>query len=526
MSKGTDDSRDTFRLRTLEAMQRVRTIPHSLAHERARPPALRRSPPYAAAILVPLVSTGISALMYPYFDQANLIMVYTFGVAYIALTFDRRETIVASILSVLAFDLVCTEPRYKITHSDIQYLVTLFILLGVSVLINGLASRLRDEAAATAEREGRTAALYRLSKELSNGGDPCELAGVAQREIASVFAADVALWLAGSPEPIASESRFESSPEDEASAHWALAHNEATERNGALFLPLRGSESAVGVLAFRPLVETAELTENQRNLLETFANGVGVAIERAQLATRSQQAILQAEGQKARNALLSSISHDLRTPLAAIASAAGAFSEGKGDSRAIAATIYHESIRLNLQIQNLLDMTRFQSGPIELRREWHSLEELVGICLHRMQRFLGAHSVSVRIAPDLPLLDIDGDLFSKVVMNLVENAALHTPSGTPIELTAGADSETIWIAVSDRGPGIPEADREKIFEPFVQANPNKKTGTGLGLAICQTIVQLHQGAIYAKNRHDGPGAEFVVTLPRPQHAPEVPIDES
>jgi len=512
-------------------MQRARPHPAALVGEK---PAAKPSPggrrAYAQTVAVTVLATAVCSAMYGYFDQANLIMVYMFGVAYIALNYGKREAILGTILSVLAFDVLCTEPRGWVTKSDVQYVVTLVIMMGVAMLITTLAHRLRAEVRASAERERRAEALYRLSKELSRQRDQRELAEVAQREIESVFAGDVAILLPGASAlevAAGSLSRFEQVAAELEAAGKALARSEPNQTEGALYIPLRGSHQAEGVLAFRPKEGTSlsifQDVEERRHLLETFANGIGIAVERARLARQSQEAMVQAEGHKTRNALLSSISHDLRTPLASIASAASAFSEGKGNAKELASAIYEESVRLNFQIQNLLDMTRLQSGEIVINLEWNSLEELVGLTIQRMRATLSGREVTAYVPPDLPMLMIDGDLVRKVILNLLENASVHTPAGTPVEITGGMDDEHVWLMVADRGPGIRRGQEVRIFERFFQSGAHPGSGVGLGLAICKTVMQLHQGSIWARNRADGPGAEFRVEFPLPTTRPEVPL---
>jgi two-component system sensor histidine kinase KdpD len=260
----------------------------------------------------------------------------------------------------------------------------------------------------------------------------------------------------------------------------------------------------------------------QLNLLETFANGLGIAVERTMLARESHEARIQAESEKMRNALLSSISHDLRTPLTSIAGAASSLRDGKGDSKQLADTIYQESIRLNFQVQNLLDMTRLQSGDVALKLDWQSLEELVGTALERTKDLLGNREVTIKMPEDLPLVYVDGQLIEKVVTNLLENVVAHTPEGSPIDISARAGISYIVLDVADRGAGIPKGEETKIFERFFQREARMNGGGfGLGLAICRAVMRLHDGQIWAENRRDGPGAVFHVEIPR-QTQPEVP----
>jgi two-component system sensor histidine kinase KdpD len=289
-------------------------------------------------------------------------------------------------------------------------------------------------------------------------------------------------------------------------------------------LPLSGGTGAVGVLAILPSEKNWPLAPIQKNLLETFANGLGLAIERTILAKESQEARLDAESERIRNAVLSSISHDLRSPLTAIAGAASSLKEGKGEKEQLADTIYHESVRMNLQVQNLLDMTRLQSGEVEPKLEWHSLEELVGMALSRTSELLKGRDVHVQLDTDLPLVRVDGDLIEKVIANLTENIAAHTPAGTEVEISARNLTEYVCLDVADRGPGIPKGMELRIFERFFRREEQRDgEGFGLGLAICRAIMKLHEGRIWAENRRDGAGAVFHVEFRKTGPPPEVPV---
>jgi len=486
---------------------------------------------YIATVLITAIATGISALMFHSFEAANLIMIYLLGVAIVANRFGPRESIVASVLSVLAFDFFFIEPRYTFAVADTQYLVTFGVMLIVAILISSLAIRLRSQASASTERERRTAALYTLSKELSKSRSKREICLVAAREIREVFNVDTAIFLFEKMlEPTASsDSGFERDTGESAVAQWCYEHNEPAGKgtntlpsSRGYYVPLRGGAGAVGVLGILPNAEAWPFAPAQLNLLETFANGLGLAVERTMLAKESHEARIQAEGEKMRNALLSSISHDLRTPLTSIAGAASSLRDGLGDEKQLASTIYAESLRLNLQVQNLLDMTRLQSGSVQPKLEWHSLEEIVGTALDRTRDLINRRSVEVNMPTDLPLVYVDGPLMEKVVINLLENVVAHTPEDSSVQISARAGITYIVLDVADRGPGIPKGEETKIFERFFQRDGRREGGGfGLGLAICRTIMRLHDGQIWAENRRDGNGAVFHVEIPRHQQ-PEVP----
>ena len=486
---------------------------------------------YAAAVGLTALITVVCSFLYGRIERSNLVMLYLLGVALVASRFGPREAILAIILSVSIFDLLFVPPRGMFTVYDTQYLITFSVMLAVGLLISTLTIRLRRQAESSAERERRTAALYTLSKELAKSRSKREIAKVGADEIRQVFDADACVLL-GDPSLeaiVSSDSGFERDSSEAAVASWCFQHNHTAGRgtdtlpgSRGYYLPLRGSSGAVGVLGILPNANSWPMPPAQLNLLETFTNGLGLAMERAMLAKESHEARIQAESERMRNALLSSISHDLRTPLTSIAGAASSLRDGHGDSKQLAETIYQESIRLNLQVQNLLDMTRLQSGDVQLKLGWQSMEEIVGTALERTKDLLQGRQVHVKMPDDIPLIYVDGQLFEKVVTNLLENVVAHTPDGTPVEITARAGITYIVLDVSDHGPGIPRGQEAKIFERFFQREDRQEgKGFGLGLAICRTIMRLHAGQIWAENRRDGAGAVFHVEIPK-REPPEVP----
>lgn len=493
-------------------------------------PASAKLSGIAWAIMATAAATGVCLLMDPWFDASNLIMVYLFGVALVATKFGPIESAFASVLSVAVFDFLFVPPYWTFAAHDRQYFVTFGVMLVVALLISSLAQRLKRQAEDSSERERRTYSLYSLSKELSRSSSRKEISEVASKEIREVFACDVAI-LVYQKQSLSvvnqSKSHFEDDSSERGVALWVYQHNEPAGRGtdtlpGArgIFLPLRGSQGAVGVLAVLQ-DEGKSFSPPQLQLLETFSNSLGLALERATLVRESQEARIEVATEKMRSSLLGSISHDLRTPLTAIGGAASSLKEGKGDPRELASTIYDESVRLNLQIQNLLDMTRIQSGAISPRLGWESVEELIGVALERTSHLLENHSVEVTVAPNLPLLSVDRELVEKALVNLLENVAKHTPVSSHVSVTAKIHENTILIIVEDTGPGIPAGDENLIFEQFQRRGREKSQGFGLGLAISKAVIELHKGTIWVENRPAG-GARFVIKLPLPEMQPEVP----
>jgi len=293
-----------------------------------------------------------------------------------------------------------------------------------------------------------------------------------------------------------------------------------------LYLPLQGSQRVLGVLGVLPANPRRVLLPEQFHLLETFAGQLALALERSQLAEQAQQASIDAETEGLRNALLASISHDLRTPLAVIAGASSSLAE-KGDQmsaeerHALAGSIYEQSREMGKLVTNVLEMTRLEADGIALDRDWHAMSEITGSVLHRLRERLASHTVRIELPSELPLVRVDATLVEQVLANLLENAAKYTPPGTAISLQAEQRSGELLVSVEDAGPGLPPGEPERLFAKFHCGNTEGAVGgAGLGLAICRAIVRLHGGRIWAERRPEG-GAAFRFTLPVEQ-APPVP----
>lgn len=486
-----------------------------------------RWPAYVQALAVTMLCTLVGKLMLPRFAEANIVMVYLLGVVYAAWRLGRGPSILAAFLGVAAFDFFFVAPHLTFAVADTEYLVTFGVLLVVALTISTLMVRLRQQADEAWRRERRTAALYGLSRDLAHTRGLENLLRAAVRHIHEVFDSQAAVLIpdeAGRLAPRASAPADFSLPEhDQAVAAWVLDRGQAAGAGtatlpsaSALYLPLESGEQRVGVLALRAGPATDLDSPEQRHFLETFANQTAMAIARARLAELAAQAQVAAETERIRGTLLSSVSHDLRTPLAAIAGSAetllggGAALDGP-TRRELLEGIRDESQRLGRLVANLLDMTRLEAGAIALQRDWQSLEELVGSALARLEPLLRDHPVAVDLPPDLPLLHCDGLMIEQVIINLVENAARHTPPGTPIRIGGSLGAGGMALAVEDRGPGLEPGEEVRVFDKFYRRDQGGP-GAGLGLAICRAIVEAHGGRIEAANRAGG-GAVFRFELP-------------
>ncbi|PYN39744.1 MAG: two-component system sensor histidine kinase KdbD, partial [Candidatus Rokuibacteriota bacterium] len=383
--------------------------------------------PYIWAMAVVALASGVAWLTLPFFELANLVMVYLLGIVVVATRYGRGPSLAASVLSVAALDFLFVAPVFTFAVSDVRYLFTFAVMLLVGLVTSSLAARIRMQAVAARQREERTAALYAMSRELASTRGVDQLLTIAVRHISEVFRSQVVVLLPGAGGLVPSGGgQFALDSNELGVAKWVHEHHQPAGLGtatlpgaAALYLPLQAPRGPVGVLGVRPADAHALDAPDQLHQLETFANQTALAIERAQLADEAQQAQVRMETERLRNSLLSSVSHDLRTPLATITGAASTILES--GSRLDAQTrqellesVREEADRLNRLVQNLLEMTRLESGALQLRREWHPLEEVIGAALSRLGKELADRRVDTRVPPDLPLVPIDDVLVEQV----------------------------------------------------------------------------------------------------------------
>ncbi len=459
---------------------------------------------------------------------ADVAMLYLLGVMIVSLRFSYSAALLAAVLSVLAFDFFFVPPYYSFAVSDLSHVLTFAVLFVVAVVVSNLTKRVRDQADSARERERRTASLYAISRELGVTHSPARLLESAARHLREVFAVKVAILLPvedGMLEPgFADEGTLGEGDKDLGVAEWAWLHQQPAGAgtdtlplSGALFLPLRGSRGRVGVVALYASATSRLGDPEEQHLLNAFAGLIGSAIERTQLAEEARRATLRAETEQLRNALLSSVSHDLRTPLAVVTGATTALLDAGGprderSRRELLETARQEAERLNRLVGNLLDMTRLEAGALKVRKEPQPIEEVVGAALNRMEDRLRGREVRTSVPRDLPLVPFDSALIEQVLVNLLENATKYTPAGSPIDVSVEGTESEVRVEVSDRGPGVSPENVERVFDKFYRVREGEGGGVGLGLTICRGIVSAHGGRIWVEPRPGG-GALFRFTLP-------------
>ena len=383
--------------------------------------------------------------------------------------------------------------------------------------------------------------LYRLSRSLSGVSGSHQLAVAAQREVATIFGGPVNVYLPHGTilEPVVSAAEQADTPHEVAVATWSYEHGQMAG-NGtdtlpdarAIYVPLSTPRATVGVLAVEPPQGQFLLSPGNRQLLETVAGLIGIAIERDELAEQRRCALVDAETERARSSLLSSVSHDLRTPLAVIAGTTSTLLE-MGDAAdratrdALLTEVYDESNRLTRLVENLLSMTRLESGVVVVDKQWYPLEDVVGSTLGRLRKETSGREITKHIPGELPLVPLDGVMIEQVLFNLIDNALKYSPPGSPIDVSAHAGDGDIVVDVADRGPGLTEGERDQVFEKLYRGAASKSggRGAGLGLAIARAIVDAHGGRIWTTDRAGG-GTVFSFSLPLEEAPPSLPPEES
>lgn len=477
----------------------------------------------AACALTTLLATPLLG----YLDLANIVMLFLLTVLIVAVKLGRNAAILASILSVLLFDIFFVPPRFSLAVSNIQYLVTFAVMLVTALTTTHFTSSLRQKAREAEQRERRTQALYLLARQFAGSLTAGQVEEIAREFIASQLQAEAFILL-----PDAAHKHLQAGPGEagkRVEMHLAqiafdsstLVRSDEMRSLGvaSLYLPLRASMRQRGVLAiaFAEAGEGEEPTPETLSLLEAFASLIAIALERLHYVDVAKATELKMLTERLRSSILSALSHDLRTPLTAMVGLADSLSLIKpplpAQALETAQALHEQAARLAGLVSNLLDMARLNAGEVSLRREWQPLEEVVGASIKLLGGALAGHRIRVELAADLPLLEFDAVLIERVLCNLFENAAKYAPEATDIVLRAERAGEMVGISVIDCGSGFPPAQQDELFKMFVRGEvESTKPGTGLGLAICKAIVEAHGGEIRALNRPQG-GACVVFTLP-------------
>jgi two-component system, OmpR family, sensor histidine kinase KdpD len=483
--------------------------------------------PYIFGAGVVTLAVFVGALVHGVWAQANLTMLFLLAVAIVAVQWGRGPATLAAVVSLGAFAFFFGPPSFTYTVADAQYLVTVAALLVVGLVIGTLASRTREQAQAARSREAYMAALHALSGELAATNDIDAVLQAVGRHIAATFGRGVALFL---PRGDALQVRLETpgfplSENERAVADWVYRHGhsagygtDTVPAAAARYIPLKTSQRIVGVLGVQPSSSGPRLTPEQRRLVDAFASQAALAIERVELGEEARRGDIARETERLQTALLNSISHDLRTPLASITGALTTLADhAPGDEavrRELLQNAREQAERLNHLVGSLLDLNRLEAGTLRLRVQPGDVEDLIGAAIAQLGDPAQHRDIRITVDPHLPAVPMDFALVTQALVNVLDNALRYSPPEAPVDVGARLVGNEVQIRVEDRGPGVPPGDITRIFDKFyrVQHDGVRGHGAGLGLAISHGIVEAHGGRIWAANRPDG-GAIVAFALP-------------
>ncbi len=483
---------------------------------------------YAMGVLICAAVALIALPLHSIFDLANIAMLFLLAVLLVAVRYGLGPSVVASFLNVATFDFLYVPPRFSFAVSDVQYLLTFVVMLVVGLVTARLTNGLRYQAHVANRREHRVHALYEMSRDLSGALTTGQIATIARQFAKFEFKSKVSLLLVDDKDHLldAAPQGDALTPVDMGIARWSFDHDapagcgtDTLPASPILYVPLRAPMRTRGVMALEPTSPQRLTSPEQQQLLDTFARLIAISLERVHYVDVAQHTTLQIESERLRNSLLSAISHDLRTPLAALAGLTDTFAIAEprpaGQQVELLHSVREELVHMTSLVNNLLDMARLQSGAVALNLQWLPMEEVIGSALRSVHSLLNRHRVKTEIEEDLPLVEIDAILIERVLSNLIENAVKYSPPGGAIIIGASvASSTTLEFWVQDEGPGLPPGKSEVIFNKFERGSKEPAIpGVGLGLAICRSIVQAHGGTIRAEAPGSG-GARFVIALTR------------
>jgi two-component system sensor histidine kinase KdpD len=486
--------------------------------------------PYGLALLAVAVATGVNEAIAPFFGIQNAGLVFLTAIVAVASRLGLWPSLLASVAASLSYNFFFMEPIYTFTIGDPMNVAAFIFFIITAVLVSNLAAQLRMQAIVSAGRARTTEALYTFSRKLAGVGTLDDVLWATTYQTALMLKVRVVVLL---PENGSVAVKAGYPPEDTldeadlAAATWAWKSDWPAGRGadtlpGArrLFLPMKTGRGVIGVVGLDSGKPGPLLTPDERRLLDALMDQGALAIERVRLVEDMDRVKRTEEADRLRSALLTSISHDLKTPLAAVIGSAGTLRELSGnlseaEKAELLTTILEEGERLNRFIANLLDMTRLESGAVMPNAGLHDVSEVVGSALRRAGKILTRHHVELHLTGDLPMVELDPVLFEQVLFNLFDNAAKYAPADTTICIEASRDADAVCLSVFDEGKGIPDGDLERIFDKFyrVQKGDRVRAGTGLGLAISRGFVEALNGTIVAANRADRSGAVFTIRLP-------------
>lgn len=488
---------------------------------------------YAAALAIVSCITALDAILLnamPWVGYQAVGLTELMAVLLIAVYIGRGPALLAAAISAISWNYLFIEPRYTFEISQIQDIILFALYFVIAIFTGNLTARLRTQERQARYNAERTMALYTLAHETATAINMDDVLRTAVTQIGRVFNAHIAIVLRQGEKLAAmphSSSTLTVDQKEYSVATWSFENGKPAGKftdtlplASAQYLPLLTPSRTVGVLGIQTL-QDARLSFDQEVLLETFINQVALVIEREFLDEAAEQAAMMHESERLFTTLLNSISHELRTPIATITGASSGLQNANDTARGeLTQDIQEAAARLNRLVENLLDMSRLDSGRLKLRLDWCDVSEVIGVAVKQVSGCLDDHPLTLQLAPDLPLIQMDFVLMEQVLVNLLDNACNYTPAGTHIEITAALENRELRIRVADNGTGIPSSDLERIFDKFYRLPGTATGGTGLGLSICRGLVEAHGGSLTADNASTG-GAVFTIRLPAVTPPPPV-----
>jgi two-component system sensor histidine kinase KdpD len=470
--------------------------------------------------------TALAVVVHAFGGLANVALVYLIPVLASASLYGMRTGVFTGILSALAYNFFFLPPIYTFTIEDPENVLTVAVFIAVAIVTSQLASRTRVQADLAERSSGQNAALASFARMLTGISSRLELGQTLCGEVAGQFDVDAVLLLPGEAGTLELTSAVPPGsvlgPIDTAAAEWGFEHKEATGRGSNtlaasewLFQPLLAGEEALGVLGVAKKDGSEPVRPDRLPFLMSFIDQAALALERVKLSEEMSTVAQLRERDRLRGALLSSVSHDLRTPLTAIIAATNELKKAKkGADPALLADIENESGRLSRFVTNMLDMVRVEAGGLQLNLEPVDLAEAVAAAAEQLRRELKGHPIRLDVPADLPLVRVDPQLLHQCLVNLLENAAKYSGAKTAISIAANRSRDGVSLSVIDEGPGLPPGEEARVFETFVRVEgSDRKGGTGLGLAIVKGFVEAMGLKVSARNNEDGGGACFTILFP-------------
>lgn len=500
-------------------------------------PSFKRHSSWPQYLWATLIITGITVVdlwLLPAIGYLSVGLLELFAVLLIAIFLGRGPALLAAILSALSWNFLFITPRFTFIISRPEDIILFLLYFVIAVFAGSLTARLRTQEQQAHANAERNMAMYILAHETASAVNMDDVLKTAVAQLERVFDAQVAVILSEGEQLTAAPHPCSTLSLDEKQlsvARWAFENGKAAGRftdtlplTDVQFLPLNTAVRTVGVIGLRTR-QTERLSFDQSVMLETFVNQIALAIEREMLDKAAEQAAMMQESERLYTTLLNSISHELRTPIATIMGASSSLrtlhpQPTDPASSALLHDIYDAAERLNHLVENLLDMSRLDSGRLALKLDWCDMSEVIGTAIQRFGKCLTQHPLTIQHQPNLPLIRGDFVLLEQVIINLLDNICQHTAPNTPITIATTANEQFMTVQITDSGAGIPEEDLERIFEKFYRSPNAVAGGTGLGLSVCRGIIEAHGGKLNAQNAPQG-GAQFTLSLPLSATLPAV-----